>query len=89
VCAVSPPVMKLVPPTKGRITRAVWGPLNRTLISCGEDGNLYKWDVETGKVVQTVVAHEKMVQDLEMSADGTCFLTASLDKSAKVGGWVP
>jgi WD40 repeat protein len=54
--------MKLAPPGKGRITRACWGPLNHTIISCGEDGNLYKWDTETGKVLDTVEAHEKMVQ---------------------------
>jgi len=81
---LSSPVMKLAPPGKGRITRACWGPLNHTIISCGEDGNLYKWDTETGKVLETVEAHEKMVQDLEMSTDGTCFLTASLDKTAKL-----
>ena len=60
--AVSSPVMKLAPPGKGRITRACWGPMNHTIISCGEDGNLYKWDTETGKVLETVEAHDKMVQ---------------------------
>lgn len=31
---------------EGRITRALWGPLNRTIISAGEDGTLRLWDVE-------------------------------------------
>ena len=31
---------------EGRITRAVWGPLNRTIISAGEDGTVRSWDVE-------------------------------------------
>ena len=31
---------------EGRIMRAVWGPLNQTLISAGEDGSLRLWDVE-------------------------------------------
>lgn len=69
---------------QGRITRAVWGPLNQFIISTGEDGLLRKWDSETGKEVQVVEAHGKMVQDLEMYPDRTCFLTASLDKSAKL-----
>lgn len=80
---LSDPVLTISGP-QGRITRACWGPLNKTLISTGEDGKLRKWDPETGKELQVVDAHDKMVQDLKMSPDGTCFLTAALDKSAKL-----
>ncbi|RXI06876.1 hypothetical protein DVH24_026012 [Malus domestica] len=31
---------------KGRINRAVWGPLNRTIISTGEDAVIRIWDAE-------------------------------------------
>lgn len=31
---------------QGRINRAVWGPLNRTIISGGEDSVLRLWDAE-------------------------------------------
>ncbi len=31
---------------EGRIMRAVWGPLNKTIISAGEDGTVRLWDVE-------------------------------------------
>ena len=31
---------------EGRITRCAWGPLNRTLLSTGEDGSVRLWDVE-------------------------------------------
>ena len=31
---------------EGRITRCAWGPLNRTLLSAGEDGSVRLWDVE-------------------------------------------
>mmetsp|Transcript_1151 Transcript_1151/g.1614 ORF Transcript_1151/g.1614 Transcript_1151/m.1614 type:complete len:322 (-) Transcript_1151:306-1271(-) len=81
--ALSEPKLKLYGP-QGRITRAAWGPLNETIISTGEDGVLTKWDVPTGKMLDQVEAHGKMTQDLEMSADGSCFLTASLDKTAKL-----
>ena len=31
---------------EGRITRCAWGPLNRALLSAGEDGSVRLWDVE-------------------------------------------
>jgi WD40 repeat protein len=31
---------------KGRINRAVWGPLNRTIITAGEDATIRIWDTE-------------------------------------------
>ncbi|KAK1264929.1 Eukaryotic translation initiation factor 3 subunit I [Acorus gramineus] len=33
---------------QGRINRAVWGPLNKTIISGGEDAVVRIWDSETG-----------------------------------------
>ncbi|GAU46836.1 hypothetical protein TSUD_100540 [Trifolium subterraneum] len=64
---------------QGRINRAVWGPLNQTIISGGEDstGKLLKeTDKESG--------HKKTITSLVKSADGSHFLTGSLDKSAKL-----
>jgi translation initiation factor 3 subunit I len=68
----------------GRITRAVWGQLNRTLISTGEDGTIRLWDVETGKQLAESAEHKKQVNDLTLSADGTHFVTGSSDKTAKL-----
>ncbi len=31
---------------QGRINRVLWGPLNKTLISAGEDGTIRIWDAE-------------------------------------------
>lgn len=31
---------------QGRINRAVWGPLNKTIISAGEDAVVRIWDTE-------------------------------------------
>ncbi|KAF4351872.1 hypothetical protein G4B88_030367 [Cannabis sativa] len=72
---------------QGRINRAVWGPLNRTIISAGEDTIVRVWDSETGKLLiesQKEVGHKKPITSLTKSADGSHFITGSLDKSAKL-----
>jgi len=70
----------------GRLNRVVWGPLNETFLTAGEDGVLRLWDVETGKVLKEATdAHKgKPIQHLELSPDKTHAITASLDKTAKI-----
>ncbi|KAJ6721378.1 EUKARYOTIC TRANSLATION INITIATION FACTOR 3 SUBUNIT I [Salix viminalis] len=78
-------VLTITGPT-GRINRAVWGPLNKTIISAGEDSVIRIWDSETGKLLKESnpeVGHKKQITSLTKSADGSHFLTGSLDKSAK------
>ncbi|XP_058773766.1 eukaryotic translation initiation factor 3 subunit I-like [Vicia villosa] len=72
---------------QGRINRAIWGPLNRTIISAGEDCIIRIWDSETGNLLRESdkeSSHKKTVTSLAKSADGSHFLTGSLDKSAKI-----
>lgn len=69
---------------RGRITRLHWTDCNRTLISSSEDGCVRRWDVETGKMLQEEQIHEKNIQDVQMSSDGTHFVTASSDRTAKL-----
>ncbi|CAN6292803.1 unnamed protein product [Urochloa humidicola] len=72
---------------KGRINRAVWGPLNRTIITAGEDATIRIWDSETGKLLKESdkeSGHQKTITSLSKSADWSHFLTGSLDKSAKL-----
>lgn len=72
----------------GRINRAVWGPLNKTIISCGEDAIIRVWDPVTGQEIMSTKDHEnghkKPITSLSMSEDQSHFLTGSLDKSAKL-----
>ncbi|KAL1819219.1 hypothetical protein ACET3Z_014088 [Daucus carota] len=71
----------------GRSNRAVWGPLNRTIISGGEEGVVRVWDVETKKVIyesDKETGHQKAVTSLTKSRDGSCLLTGSIDQSAKL-----
>ncbi|XP_020585330.1 eukaryotic translation initiation factor 3 subunit I-like, partial [Phalaenopsis equestris] len=72
---------------QGRINRAVWGPLNKTIISAGEDTFVRIWDSETGQLLKESdkeTGHQKTISSLVKSADGSHFLTGSLDKSAKL-----
>ncbi|KAH6763886.1 Transducin/WD40 repeat-like superfamily protein [Perilla frutescens var. hirtella] len=72
---------------QGRINRAIWGPLNATVISGGEDSVVRIWDSETGKLLkesEKEEGHKKTITSLAKSADGSHFLTGSLDKSAKL-----
>lgn len=77
-------VMQTITGPKGRIQRVHWTDLNSTLISCGEDGCIRRWDVETGKCTLEAQVHEKHIQDLQVSNDGTHAVTSSLDKTAKM-----
>lgn len=72
---------------QGRINRAVWGPLNRTIISAGEDTVIRIWDSETGALLKESDkedGHQKPVTSLSKSSDGSHFITGSADKSAKL-----
>ncbi|KAK9705283.1 hypothetical protein RND81_07G044900 [Saponaria officinalis] len=72
----------------GRINRAVWGPLNEFIISGGEDAIIRMWDPMTGQEKMSTKClengHKSSVTSLCLSADGSHFLTGSLDKTAKL-----
>ncbi|KAI5668933.1 hypothetical protein M9H77_18786 [Catharanthus roseus] len=77
----------LIKGPQGRINRAVWGPLNKTIISAGEDAVVRIWDAETGKLLKESdkeSGHKKTITSLAKSIDGSHFITGSLDKSAKL-----
>ena len=82
--AQSDAVVKRIEGPQGRVTRVMWGPLNKTIITGGEDGIIRSWDVESGDVLKMSQDHSKQIQHLVMSDDGSHFISASLDKTAKV-----
>lgn len=72
---------------QGRINRCVWGPLNQTLVSAGEDCIVRVWDSESGKMIRKSSpedSHQKNITSLSKSMDGSHFITGSLDKTAKL-----
>jgi translation initiation factor 3 subunit I len=76
-------VVRLTGP-RGRITRVHWVDDNRVLLSASEDGFVRRWDVETGKCLAEAKLHEKQIGDMQMSVDGTHFITASTDRTSKL-----
>lgn len=68
----------------GKINAALWGPLNLNILTASVDGSVRKWNVETGQEEQKVQAHGKEIRGMQFSKDRTMFITASIDKTAKL-----
>lgn len=81
----SEPVRTMFPEeNKDKMNCALWGALNQSIISCGKDGCLRLWDVETGKQTIKVQAHTNEIMNMRFSKDQTMIITASTDQSAKL-----
>jgi len=78
------PVRSMFEPEMKKQNVALWGNLNQTVISGGDDGAIRVWDVETGKQVNKITDHKKAVNSIQYSKDHTMFITASADHSAKL-----
>ncbi|CAH8358825.1 unnamed protein product [Eruca vesicaria subsp. sativa] len=69
-----------------RINKAVWGPLNQTIVSGGEDTVLRISDAETGELLKesdAEVDHKNTITLLSKAVDDSHFITGSLGKTAK------
>jgi len=84
------PVRSFVPtdrgdkPDKAKINSALWGSLNRTIISCDDNGSVRLWDVEAHKLLKQATEHKKAIATMQFSKDRTMFITASHDHTAKL-----
>jgi translation initiation factor 3 subunit I len=70
-----------------KATVAVFAPLSDHIITGHENGKIGKYDVKSGKEVNRVVedGHRGEITDIQLSPDGTYFITSSKDKTARVG----
>ncbi|THD21031.1 Eukaryotic translation initiation factor 3 subunit I [Fasciola hepatica] len=69
---------------KTKITGAIWGPLNKTIICGHESGMLTVLDARKGEVVNQVSAHKGPITDLQMHLHIPMFITGSKDHTAKL-----
>ncbi|XP_061715620.1 eukaryotic translation initiation factor 3 subunit I [Cydia pomonella] len=70
--------------TDSKVTSMVWGTLDETIITGHEAGDLIQWDLRTGKKVHSIKEHTHQINDMQLSRDGTMFITASKDQTAKL-----
>ena len=69
-----------------KITSSIWGTLEDTIISGHEGGEVMMWDMrkKTNESMLRIKPHGKKVMDLQRDKDGTCFVSASKDFTAKL-----
>lgn len=73
-----------IPVPQSKITSLLWGPLDETIISGHENGDISIWDLRMGKEVNSVNDHMAQINDMQLSKEGTMFVTASKDCTAKL-----
>lgn len=72
-------------PIGSKATVAVFAPLSEHIITGHESGKVALFETKSGEEVQSnEKAHNGQVTDLQLSTDGTYFVTSSKDKSARL-----
>ncbi|XP_013103697.1 eukaryotic translation initiation factor 3 subunit I [Stomoxys calcitrans] len=77
------PILR-IPMLQSKITSMLWGPLDETIITGHDNGQISIWDIRKGREVNSVNDHAAGINDMQMYKDGTMFVTASKDTSAKL-----
>ncbi|CAD6567992.1 MAG: translation initiation factor eIF3 subunit [Tremellales sp. Tagirdzhanova-0007] len=68
-----------------KATVALFGPLSDFILTGHESGKVAKYDIKTGEEVNAVDdAHRGEITDIQLSPDGTYFITSSKDKTARL-----
>jgi len=68
-----------IPSEASKITSAVWGPCDDTIITGHENGMLVSWDVATGDELNRTKDHTSNINDIQYNKDMSFILVASKD----------
>lgn len=77
------PILR-IPIPASKITSMLWANLDTTVITGHENGTVSIFDLRTGKELNSVKDHTSVINDMQLSKDGTMFVTASKDHTAKL-----
>lgn len=77
------PIVKF-PITTPKITAALWGDMDQTIVAGHEDGEICHYDMKSLKKTYTTREHTKAISDLQFSHDGTMLISSSKDFTAKL-----
>ncbi|EUB57666.1 Eukaryotic translation initiation factor 3 subunit I [Echinococcus granulosus] len=72
--------------TRDRSHAAIWGDLEDFIITGSDNGDLNMIDMRQKESVKSVKAHSGLITDLQVHVDGTMFISASKDHTAKLHG---
>jgi len=67
-----------------KITQAMWGPLNKTIITSAQDGVIRVYDSDTLQLLQEKREHTKHINKMAFDKEKLTFITASFDSTAKL-----
>ena len=74
-----------IPTSESKATVGLFGPLGQQIITGHESGMIAKWDVKTGeRLAKVEESHRGEITDIQLSPDGTYFITSSKDKTARI-----
>nr|CAD7412058.1 unnamed protein product [Timema cristinae] len=79
----SEPILR-IPFNESKVTSLLWGALDEIIITGHENGDISQWDLRNGKKLMAISDHSGSINDMQMNKDGTMFITASKDKTAKL-----
>lgn len=77
------PILR-IPIPASKITSMLWANLDNNIITGHENGTISIFDLRTGKELNSVKDHTSVINDMQMSKDGTMFITASKDSTSKL-----
>ncbi|XP_053685379.1 eukaryotic translation initiation factor 3 subunit I [Sabethes cyaneus] len=77
-------VFKFTMNQQTKITSMLWGALDETVITGHENGSIRIWDLRAARELNSVTAHTNAINDMQLSKDGTMFVSASKDNTAKL-----